>query len=189
MCAKMQRRTTAFILTILAVALVVCFSTMLVKAANWQPVTTITGSDSKISDEFRISGSEWRIRWAYAPNGQDPSLTAFSFFVYPHGETDVYVDREIEYGASSTSGTLNIHEGPRLYYVQILAANTPGYTLTVEYDADSVVSDSLLGVIIFMAIGVPIILIIVMAVVVRKRVKKRKLSMMPPPPPPPPPPA
>jgi hypothetical protein len=166
------------------------FSTSPVEATNWQQVTTITGSDSKASDDFRISGSEWRIRWTYTPNGQNPSLTAFSFFVYPHGETDIYVGHVIEYGASSTSGTLSIHEGPKLYYVEILAANTPGYTLTIEYDADSVVSDSTLAIIIFVAIGVPIILIIVIAIVVRKRVKKRKLAMMssslPPPPPPPP---
>jgi hypothetical protein len=187
----MKKKTMMLLFTLMLIVLAAAsFSTTPVKAANWQAVTTITGSGSKTSDEFRISGSEWRIKWTYIPNGQDPSLTAFSFFVYPHGETAVYVDRVIEYGASSTSGTLNIHEGPKLYYVEILTANTPSYTLTVEYDADSVVSDSMLAVIIFVAIGVPIILIIVIAVVVRKRVKKRKQSLVsisfPPPPPPPP---
>jgi hypothetical protein len=180
----MKKRTTALILILVAVTLVAAsLSTMPVEAANWQQVTTITGSGSKISDEFRISGSEWRIRWTYNTNVQDPSFTEFSFFVYPHGETANYVDYVYD---SDTSGTLNIHEGPKLYYVNILAANTPSYTLTVEYDADNVVSDSLLAVVIFVAIGVPIILIIVIAVVVRKRVKKRKLSAELPPPPPPP---
>jgi hypothetical protein len=186
----MQKKTIVLLFTLVLIMLAAAsFSTIPVKAANWQTVTTITGSGSKTSDEFRISGSEWRIKWTYTPNGQEPSLTSFSFFVYPHGETAVYVDRVIEYGASSTSGTLNIHEGPKLYYVKILTANTPSYTLTVECDADSVVSDSLLAIIIVAAIGVPIILMIVIAVVVRKRVKKRKQSLksisIPPPPPPP----
>jgi hypothetical protein len=182
----MRKRTTAFILTIVALMFfAVFFSVMPVRAVNWQPVTTINGSGSQVSDEFRIGGSEWRIRWTYNTNVQDPSFTEFSFFVYPHGETANYVDYVY---ASDTSGTLNIHEGPKLYYVNILAANTPSYTLTVEYDADSVVSDSLLAVVIFVTIGVPIILIIVIAVVVRKRVKKRKLSAEIPLPPPPPPP-
>lgn len=187
----MQKKTMMLLFTLMLIVLAASFLTTSVKAANWQTVTTITGSGSKTSDEFRISGSEWRIKWTYTPNGQDPSLTGFSFFVYPHGETAVYVDSVIEYGASSTSGTLNIHEGPKLYYVEILAANTPSYTLTVECDTDSVVSDNLLAVIIFATIGIPIILIIVIAVVVRQRVKKRKQSLMspsfPPPPPPPPP--
>jgi hypothetical protein len=176
-----------FLLVLVAVTfMVVLFSTP-VKAVNWQPVTTITGSDSKNSEEFHIYGSEWRIRWTYTPNGAEPSMTLFSFFVYPHGETNNYVEYISKSGSSSTSGTLSIHEGPKLYYVSILSANTPGYTLTVEYDADSEVSDSALAVIIFLTIGVPIILIIIISVIIRKRVKKRKTSpvMNPPPPPPP----
>jgi hypothetical protein len=180
----MRKRTRAFILTTVALMFfAVFFSAVPVRAANWQPVTTISGSDSKISDEFQISGSEWRINWSYIPGSQVLSTSEFSFFIFPKDRTTPIADYVWATGVNKTSGTLNIHEGPRLYYVKILTVNTPGYTLTVEYDADSVVSDNLLAVVIFAAIGVPIILIIVIAVVVRKRVKKRKLLAGLPPPP------
>jgi len=155
---------------------------------NWKTVTTVTGSGSQTTAEFNISGSEWRMNWSYAPNWQQPSLTVFSFFVYSHGGNPVdYVTR---YGASNTSGTLNIHEGPKPYYITIEAANTPTYTIIVEYDADSAVSGSLLAAIIAAVFAIPTILIIIMVVALRRKYKKQKAAAtqtVPPPPPPPPP--
>jgi hypothetical protein len=160
-----------------------------VKAANWQQVTVISGSGSQTAGEFMVNGSEWRIRWSFARNAQYPSSTAFSFFVYPHGETNVYKDSVIKYGGDENSGTLSL-QGTGLHYIEIVVANTPGYTLNVEYNADSVVSDSTLVLVIALTIGVPIVLIVIISVIVRKRVKRRKLLAAPfaPPPPPPPPP-
>ena len=183
-----MRKSNKALLCGLIVVMVAAIFSIPVKAANWQPVTTVTGSGSQTSAEFHIKGSEWRISWTYTPNPQEPSLTVFSFFVYPHGETAAYVGNVIKYGSGETSGTLSIHEGPKLYYIEVLAGNTPGYSLSVEYDADSEVSDSLLVAIIAAVIIIPTILIVVMAVLVRKRVKNRKLAMLSPPPPPPPPP-
>jgi hypothetical protein len=108
-----------------------------VKCANWQRVTQFTGSGSQTTAEFSIGGSEWRIVWSYVPNSVGPSFTVFSFFVYPHGEANVYVDSVIKYGSSETSGILYIHQGPKPYYLKILSANTQGYTITVEYDTES----------------------------------------------------
>ena len=183
-----MRRKMPLLFALAAVVLVVASWSPLAQAENWQPVITITGSGEQTSSEFHIKGSEWRIRWSYTPNAQYPSLTVFSFFVYPHGETAAYVDSVVL--PDESSGVLNIHEGPRLYYVRVVAGNTPGYTLVVEYDADSEVSDSTLAVIIGLTLGIPIILIIVMAVLVRRRYKSRKAansSALPSPPPPPPP--
>jgi hypothetical protein len=190
-CVAMKKRIAGFEFVVLAACLTAASLCPSVRAANWRPVTAFTGSASQTTAEFHIGGSEWRINWSYSPNGQDASLTAFSFFVFPHGETANYVDYVVQYGASNTSGTLNIHEGPKLYYLKILAANTPGYTITVEYDADSVVSDSLLAAIIAAVIIVPTVAIIIMAIFVRKKYRKREsptTSVQPPPPPPPPPP-
>ncbi len=107
----MQKKTVPLILvTAVAVFLVLSF-TLPAEAANWQQVTTISGSDSQTTSEFMVSGSEWRIRWSYTPDAQFPSLTAFSFFVYPHGETAAYVGHVVEYGSSETSGTLDFHDG------------------------------------------------------------------------------
>jgi hypothetical protein len=177
-----MRKIKIMILLLLLVAAIAAVSfPRPVVAANWQVVKTITGSGSITTDEFHIDGSEWRIKWNYSPNSQEPSLTAFSFFVYPHGETTSYVGHVIEYGSANTSGTLDLHEGPRLFYIEILAANTPGYTLTIESDVDSVVSDSLLYAIIATVFAVPIIIIIVIVVALRK--KRKRLSMPLPPPP------
>jgi hypothetical protein len=183
----LKKKIMVLVLSLAAVAFVTASFWPRAKAENWQPVTTISGSGEQISDEFHIKGSEWRIRWSYTLNAQVPSMTAFSFFVYPHGETAVYVGSVVF--PDETSGVLSIHEGPKLYYVNVVAGNTPGYTLTIEYDADSEVSDSTLAAIIGLAIGIPIVLMVAIALLARKRAKKWKsanTNMFPPPPPPPP---
>jgi hypothetical protein len=181
----MQKRSVAFLCAIISAAIIAASFSAPAKAVNWKAVTTVTGSGSQTTAEFSISGSEWRINWSYAPNSQAPSLTVFSFFVYSHGGNPV--DHVIRYGASETSGTLSIHEGPKPYYITIEAANTPSYTITVEYDADSTVSGSLLAAIIAAVIAIPTIIIIIMVLALRKKYKKPKPPTTQPPPPPPPP--
>ena len=174
----------------LAIALTIAFLflgsfTAPAKAVNWQPVTTITGTGSQTTSEFMVSGSEWRISWSFNPNNQYPDLTGFTFFVYRHGEDVQYLDRVIEYGDDKTSGILSL-QGTGLHYITIETANTPGYTLTIEYDSESNPSDTSLAVIMALTLGIPIILIIIISIVIRKRVKSKKESMknLPPPPPP-----
>ncbi len=174
----------------LAIALAVAFLFLVsftapAKAANWQPVTTITGTGSQTTNEFMVSGSEWRISWSFNPNNQFPSLTGFSFFVYRHGEDSQYLDKVIEFGDEQTSGILTL-QGTGLHYVTIEAANTQGYTLTIEHDSESNPSDTSLALIITLVIGIPIILIIIISIVIRKRVKGKRVSMQNLPPPPPP---
>lgn len=182
----MQKKTLPLILvTAVAVFLVLSF-TLPAEAANWQQVTTISGSDSQTTSEFMVKGAEWRIRWPYTPDAQFPDLTAFSFFVYPHAETSVYVGHIIQYGNDETSGTLNLNVGTGLHYVSIIAANTPSYTLTVEYNTESVASGSFIALVVGLVLGIPIVLIVLISFLVRKRVKRRKLLAAPPPPPPPP---
>jgi hypothetical protein len=160
---------------------------MSVKAANWKNVTAFAGPGNQVTTpEFHINGSEWRITWTYTPNVGVPDLTVFSFFIYRHGETTP-VDYLSKNGATETSGAFYMHEGPRLYSLQIITS-TPGYTITVEYDADSAVSDSLLYAIVAAAIAIPTVIIVVMAVLVRKKYGKQKTMMASSPPPPPPPP-
>jgi hypothetical protein len=94
-------------------------------------------------------------------------------------------------GASNTSGVLYVHQGPGLYHLKILAANTAGYTITVEYDKDSEVGTFLLMIIISLVVAIPTIAIVVIVYFVRKKYRKQRppLVDVPPPPPPPPPPA
>jgi hypothetical protein len=134
-----------------------------------------------------VNDSEWRIRWSYVPDAQFPDLTVFSFFVYLHGETAAYVGSVIKYGNEQTIGTLDLNVGTGLHHIEIVAGNTDGYTLNVEYNTESVASGSFIALVVGVALGVPIVLIIVISILVRKRVRKRKLQMMTPPPPSPPP--
>jgi hypothetical protein len=185
----MQNRTAQLIAFAAVSILFVSSYPVFVQAADWQQIATITGSSSQISSEFMANGTEWRIRWSYVPNTQFPDLTAFSFFVYPHGATDAYVGHVIQYKGDVTSGVLDVNDGTGLHYVRIVAANTPSYTLIVEYNIESVTNDSFIFLIVGLALGIPIILIVIISVLVRKRVKKRKLlasRLFPPPPPLPP---
>jgi len=94
-------------------------------------------------------------------------------------------------GSSNTSGVLYVHEGPRLYYLKILTANTESYTIMVEYDKDSEVDTGLLMAIIAAVITISAVIIIVMVITLRRKARKVKPplgSEQPPPPPPPPPP-
>lgn len=175
------------VLVLLAVSLVVVSFSVPVRAASWQPIITITGSGSQTTSEFMVNGSEWRVRWSYVPDAQAPDLSVFSFFVYPHAETSLYEGHVIQYGNEQTSGTLIPKAGTGLHYIEVVAGNNRGYTINVEYNTESVVSDSFIVLVVGIALGLPIILIIIISVLVRKRVKKQKTELMSPPPPPPPP--
>jgi hypothetical protein len=178
----MHTKAVVFVIALITFSLVaVSFSTP-VKAANWKPITTITGSGSQTTSEFMVNGSEWRIRWSYVPDAQAPDLSVFSFFVYPHAETSAYVGRVIQYGSEQTSGTLNLSAGTGLHYIEVVATNNRGYTINVEYNTESITSGSFVVLVVGIALGVPIILIIVISVLIRKRVKKRRAELLPPPP-------
>jgi hypothetical protein len=183
---KMKKNKTSLAVALTAAFLIGVFFTPSAQAANWQPATTITGTGSQTTNEFMVSGDSWRISWSFTPNSQFPSLTLFSFFVYRHGEDAQYLDDVIESGSDQTSGVMQLH-GTGLHYVRIEAANTRGYTLTVEYDSDSTVSDSSLALIIALVLGVPIVLIIIMSVILRRKYKGKRATAQTFPPPPPPP--
>ena len=187
----MRNRSVVLCVLLLASFLAV-FCSPSVKCADWRQVTRFTGSGTQQLDtvEFRINGSEWRIVWSYNPNSFSPSLTVFSFFIYRHSETTPMEEHVYESGADNTSGVLYVHEGPKLYYLQILTANTEGYTITVEYDKDSEVGTGLLIAIIALVIAIPVVIMVVIVYFTRKKYRKQKPSAnntQPPPPPPPPP--
>jgi hypothetical protein len=183
----MIKKAAVIVLVLLATSFFAVSFSVPVKAENWQPVITITGSGSQTTSEFMVNGSEWRVRWSYIPDAQAPDLSVFSFFVYPHAETSVYVGHAIQYGSEQTSGTVIPKAGTGLHYIQIVAGNNRGYTINVEYDTESVTSGSFIVLVVGIVLGIPIILIIIISILVRKRVKKRKNDLMLPPPPPPPP--
>jgi len=99
----------------LAIALTIIFLFLVsftapAKAANWQPVTTITGTGSQTTSEFMVSGTEWRISGSFSPNNQYPDLTGFTFFVYRHGEEAQYLDKVIEFGDDKPAASCHFKE-------------------------------------------------------------------------------
>jgi len=94
---------------------------------EWNAITTFTGSTSKTTELFHIPSGTWRINWTYT----DGALAVFGFFVYPEGETVMYVESLSTMGPSQ-SDTTNIYEGPSNFYIKLSAANIDEWTLTIE---------------------------------------------------------
>ena len=123
-------KKTANLGIILIAALIFIASTH-VHAQTYQQITTITGSSDQTTNYFTIPSSEWRIVWSFTPDPHYPEYSSLYVFVYPQGETSLYVD-SFSANNNKTSGTEYIHQGDGSFYLKIIAANTPGYTMTIE---------------------------------------------------------
>ena len=110
-------------------------STGICYAANWTPVTTITGTSTQTTDYFNVPTNEWRIVWSYTPSSAGGDYAIFSIFTYPKGETAVYTDYLLKNGRTETSGTTYIHQGTKEYYMKISSANIDSYSIRIEADS------------------------------------------------------
>ncbi|TET42225.1 MAG: hypothetical protein E3J66_03940 [Dehalococcoidia bacterium] len=90
---------------------------------------TITGAGDKTSAPFEVTTDEWIIEWSYTAD--DPEWAAFYFFVYPRGETVMYVE-SVTAGEGETHGSTYSYAGPGEYYVAVLAANIEHWQITVK---------------------------------------------------------
>lgn len=94
---------------------------------EWNTITTFTGSASKTTELFYIPSGTWRIDWSYVGG----TLAVFSFFVYPEGETVMFVESLSTMGPSQ-SDTTYVYEGPDNFYIKLTCANIDQWTLTIE---------------------------------------------------------
>lgn len=94
---------------------------------EWNTIITFTGSASRTTELFVIPSENWRINWTYTGG----SLAVFGFFVYPEGETTLYVESLSTMGSSQSDVTY-IYEGTDSFYVKLIVANIDEWTLTVE---------------------------------------------------------
>ncbi|GAI80258.1 unnamed protein product [marine sediment metagenome] len=83
----------------------------------------ITGSSDKTSPPFRVTTKEWVIDWSYVPDPEwaaalVPGMNVFGFFVYPRGETVMYVESVMF--PEGTSGTIYSYAGAGEYYIQVI---------------------------------------------------------------------
>ena len=97
------------------------------RKGEWNTIISFTGSTGKTTELFYIPGENWRINWSYT-NGE---LALFGFFVYPEGETAMFVETLTSMGPSQ-SDTTYIYRGPGSFYITLSAANVEEWTLTIE---------------------------------------------------------
>ena len=91
--------------------------------------TTFTGSSDRTTPPFTVTTSEWIIDWSYVPDYEYPEYAGFGFYVYPRGETVMYVESVL---SGSTSGSTYSYAGPGEYYVEVLAANLKSWTIIIS---------------------------------------------------------
>ena len=95
--------------------------------ATFQPVS-LTGSGSKTTAPFTVTTAEWVIEWSYTSD--DPEWASFAFFVYPRGETALYVESMMF--SEDTSGSTYSYAGPGEYYVEVSAANIKRWEIVIR---------------------------------------------------------
>jgi hypothetical protein len=113
---------------VLAVLLTACITPVAYAQEEWVTVETFIGQGDKATAPFQISGSKWRISWTV--EADEPEYAAFGFFVYPEGETTMYVESVTQDGIGGD--TTYIYQGNDSFYIKVLAANLSSWTIVVE---------------------------------------------------------
>ena len=90
----------------------------------------ITGSSDKTSPPFEVTTKEWIIEWSYIPNSEYPEYAVFGFFVYPRGETVMYV--EAVSTSNDTSGSTYSYAGIGEYYVEVICGNLQSWEIIIK---------------------------------------------------------
>jgi len=110
---------------------------------DWSEVARFSGSGSEkyTTDYFTCDHEEWRIRWEYVPDSQQPDLTSFSVFTYPKSEGDrraTYVNQIMKTGTADTNGTSFIKNYQGTFHMCIDVEGTESYTIIVEQNLNSI---------------------------------------------------
>jgi len=97
--------------------------------STFEPIV-ITGSGDKTSPPFTVTTEEWVIDWSYVPDSEYPEMAMFGFFVYPRGETAVYVESVLF--AEETSGLTYSYAGAGEYYIKVTAGNVKSWEVVIS---------------------------------------------------------
>jgi len=97
------------------------------KPVTFEPII-ITGTGDKTSPPFTVTTGEWVIDWSYTPT--DPEYAVFGLFVYPRGETAVFVESVLF--PESTSGTTYSYAGPGEYYIKVSSGNIEQWEIVIK---------------------------------------------------------
>ncbi|MDG7041509.1 MAG: hypothetical protein JRN22_00455 [Nitrososphaerota archaeon] len=92
----------------------------------------IEGYTDTTSAPFTIPTNEWIIKWSYVQANEGVGAL-FSLFVYPRGDTINYVSTLSSYNdpRSQPNGSTYVYASPGDYYIEVLAANTLGWTVDI----------------------------------------------------------
>jgi hypothetical protein len=96
---------------------------------SFEPIL-ITGSSDKTSPPFTVTTKEWIIDWSYVPDPEWPEMAVFGFFVYPRGETVMFVESVLF--PEGTSGTTYSYAGAGEYYIQVLVGNVKSWEVVIS---------------------------------------------------------
>lgn len=96
---------------------------------TFSPITFIGASD-KTTAPFEVTTIEWVIDWSYIPDPEYPEYAVFGFYVYPRGETVMYVEAVLF--PESTSGTTYSYAGIGEYYIAVGCANVQSWEITIS---------------------------------------------------------
>ena len=91
---------------------------------------TLTGSSDKTTAPFEVTTDEWIIDWSYIPDSEYLEYAVFGFFIYPRGETAMYI--EAVSASDDTSGSTYSYAGAGEYYVEVICANLQSWEITIR---------------------------------------------------------
>ncbi len=131
--------SVALIAVVIIVAL--AFSYLLTPpnvGTSWQSVTSFSGSSDRITDPFTITGTTFRLNWTatadpvcialWSPN---PCPALFSIFVFPEGESALYVKFVLELTFNEVSNETVVDRNGS-FYLEISTANLASYSIAVD---------------------------------------------------------
>lgn len=121
-----MKRFILFLPLITIVLLLLFYS--VASGQEWKSITTFTGKGDKTTAPFYIASNKWRINWEV--KAEVEAYAGFHFFVYPEGETAMYVESISHDG--SGKDTTYIYKGPGNFYIKVSAANLKSWTLSIE---------------------------------------------------------
>jgi len=95
----------------------------------FRPILT-TGFTNKTTSPLNINTKEWVINWSYVPESEHLERAFFGFFVYPAGETTLYVESVVL--SEETSGSIHSHAGSGEYYLEVEASNVEYWRILIR---------------------------------------------------------
>ena len=99
------------------------------ETVTFEPIT-VAGFGSKTSAPFDVTTEEWTLEWAYVPDSEYLGLAIFGFYVYPRGETVLYVESMLF--SEETSGITYCYAGPGEYYVKVTTLNIKSWEIVIS---------------------------------------------------------